>query len=128
RRLPRGPAGEPDRRALGARPGPGAPDHGGAMAALASPAIGRRRDLERRGRGGARRAMRAHAPVLHWQRARNCLTIRPNAGRGPVITYEYPLNERIRTLLRLEDLYERVRHFHARDDAHDHHACLAGMF
>jgi cell division protein ZapD len=45
-----------------------------------------------------------------------------------VITYEYPLNERIRTLLRLEDLYERVRFFLAKDDAHDHHACLTGMF
>jgi cell division protein ZapD len=45
-----------------------------------------------------------------------------------VITYEYPLNERIRTLLRLEDLYERVRFFHVKDDAHDHHACLTGIF
>jgi cell division protein ZapD len=45
-----------------------------------------------------------------------------------VITYEYPLNERIRTLLRLEDLYERVGHFLSRDDAHDHHACLTGIF
>jgi cell division protein ZapD len=45
-----------------------------------------------------------------------------------VITYEYPLNERIRTLLRLEDLYERVRFFLDRDTAHDHHACLTGMF
>ena len=45
-----------------------------------------------------------------------------------VITYEYPLNERIRTLLRLEDLYARVRHFLVRDDPHDHHACLTGMF
>ena len=26
-----------------------------------------------------------------------------------MITYEYPLNERIRTLLRLEDLYDRAR-------------------
>jgi cell division protein ZapD len=47
---------------------------------------------------------------------------------GPVITYEYPLNERIRTLLRLEDLYGRVRFFLAKDDPHDHHACLTGMF
>ena len=47
---------------------------------------------------------------------------------GPVITYEYPLNERIRTLLRLEDLYERVRFFLGKDDSHDHHACLTGMF
>ena len=45
-----------------------------------------------------------------------------------MITYEYPLNERVRTLLRLEDLYDRVRHFLARDDAHDHHACLTGIF
>jgi cell division protein ZapD len=45
-----------------------------------------------------------------------------------VITYEYPLNERVRTLLRLEDLYGRVTFFLAKDDAHDHHACLTGMF
>jgi cell division protein ZapD len=45
-----------------------------------------------------------------------------------VITYEYPLNERIRTLLRLEDLYERVRYFLAKDEQHDHHACLTGIF
>lgn len=45
-----------------------------------------------------------------------------------MITYEYPLNERVRTLLRLEDLYERVRFFLAKDDPHDHHACLSGMF
>jgi cell division protein ZapD len=45
-----------------------------------------------------------------------------------VITYEYPLNERVRTLLRLEDLYERVRHFLAGDDPYDHHACLTGIF
>jgi cell division protein ZapD len=45
-----------------------------------------------------------------------------------VITYEYPLNERIRTLLRLEDLYERVRFFLDRDSLHDHDACLKGMF
>jgi cell division protein ZapD len=45
-----------------------------------------------------------------------------------VITYEYPLNERIRTLLRLEDLYDRVRHFLDEGDAHCHHSCLTGMF
>jgi cell division protein ZapD len=45
-----------------------------------------------------------------------------------VITYEYPLNERIRTLLRLEDLYDRVRHFLGEGDFHCHHACLTGMF
>ena len=45
-----------------------------------------------------------------------------------VITYEYPLSERIRTLLRLEDLFDRVRHFLARDDALDHHAALVAIF
>ncbi len=45
-----------------------------------------------------------------------------------MITYEYPLNERVRTLLRLEDLYDRVLFFLDRDDAHEHHACLTGMF
>jgi cell division protein ZapD len=45
-----------------------------------------------------------------------------------VITYEYPLNERVRTLLRLEDLYDRVHHFLAGDSPHDHHSCLTGMF
>ena len=45
-----------------------------------------------------------------------------------MITYEYPLNERIRTLLRLEDLYDRVRYFLAVDDAHAHHACLTSLF
>ena len=45
-----------------------------------------------------------------------------------MIIYEYPLNERVRTLLRLEDLYERVGHFLAGEDPNDHHACLTGMF
>ena len=45
-----------------------------------------------------------------------------------MITYEYPLHERIRTLLRLEDLYGRVTFFLAKDSAHAHHACLTGMF
>ncbi|MGA8050470.1 MAG: cell division protein ZapD [Burkholderiales bacterium] len=45
-----------------------------------------------------------------------------------MITYEYPLNERIRTLLRLEDLFERSRHFVARTDPHDHHMALLTLF
>ena len=45
-----------------------------------------------------------------------------------MITYEYPLNERIRTLLRLEDLFERSRHFVARNDPHDHHVALLTLF
>jgi cell division protein ZapD len=45
-----------------------------------------------------------------------------------VITYEYPLNERFRTLLRLEDLFERSRHFIARMDPLDHHVALLTLF
>jgi len=45
-----------------------------------------------------------------------------------VITYEYPLNERIRTLLRLEDLFDRSRHFVARSDPQDHHMALLTLF
>src|SRR4029078_13483011 len=41
-----------------------------------------------------------------------------NPGRlTPVISYEYPLSERIRTLLRLEDLYERLDYFLGKHDA-----------
>jgi cell division protein ZapD len=57
--------------------------------------------------------------------------LRPQIAQNPeslVITYEYPLNERIRTLLRLEDLFERSRHFIARTDQHDHHMALLTLF
>ena len=50
------------------------------------------------------------------------------ADAPPVIVYEYPLNERVRTLLRLEDLFERVRFFLARNDPLDHHASLITLF
>lgn len=45
-----------------------------------------------------------------------------------MITFEYPLNERIRTLLRLEDLFERSRHFIQRSDSLDHHVALLTLF
>ena len=45
-----------------------------------------------------------------------------------MINFEYPLNERIRTLLRLEDLFERSRHFIARTDPLDHHVALVTLF
>ncbi len=45
-----------------------------------------------------------------------------------MITYEYPLNERIRTLLRLEDLFERARNFLTRTDPYDHHVALVTLF
>lgn len=45
-----------------------------------------------------------------------------------MIRYEHPLNERVRTLMRLEDLYSRVGHFAAQDAAPDHHAALLALF
>jgi len=45
-----------------------------------------------------------------------------------VITYEYPFNERIRTYLRLENLFRRLLELVARDEALDHHYALASLF
>jgi cell division protein ZapD len=52
----------------------------------------------------------------------------PPALRTAVVTYEYPLNERIRTLLRLEDLQRRARYFAARTDPLEHHVALITLF
>jgi cell division protein ZapD len=45
-----------------------------------------------------------------------------------VIRYEHPLNERIRTLMRLEDLFARVGYFATRGEGPDHHAALLALF
>lgn len=45
-----------------------------------------------------------------------------------MIVYEYPLNERIRTLMRLEDLFAKFEHFVSKDDALEHHAALLALF
>jgi cell division protein ZapD len=45
-----------------------------------------------------------------------------------VICYEHPLNERIRTLLRLEDLFDKVAFFSAKSDAVEHHCALVSLF
>lgn len=45
-----------------------------------------------------------------------------------VIAYDFPLNERIRTLLRMESLYERVHFFSDRDEGLEHHAALLALF
>jgi cell division protein ZapD len=45
-----------------------------------------------------------------------------------VITYEYPLGERIRTLLRLEDLFDKVLHFSLADGPYEHHTALLALF
>lgn len=45
-----------------------------------------------------------------------------------ITTYEFPLNERIRTLLRLEDLFAKFDFFVQQDHRLDHHAALLTLF
>lgn len=45
-----------------------------------------------------------------------------------VILYEYPINERIRTYLRLEHLFARLTELVAREPALDHHHALTTIF
>lgn len=45
-----------------------------------------------------------------------------------MITYEYPLNERIRTLLRLEDLFDKTAHFVGSEGVPEHHVALITLF
>jgi cell division protein ZapD len=46
----------------------------------------------------------------------------------PVILYEYPFNERIRTYLRLEQLFKRLALLVPRDHAFDHHHAIQTLF
>jgi cell division protein ZapD len=52
----------------------------------------------------------------------------PVTAVAPVIVYEYPLNERVRTLLRLESLFARVAFYLARVEPLEHHAALVTIF
>ncbi|MCX7673065.1 MAG: cell division protein ZapD [Thiobacillaceae bacterium] len=45
-----------------------------------------------------------------------------------MIVYEYPLHERIRTWLRLEDLFDKALFFIRAADARSHHAALLAIF
>ncbi len=45
-----------------------------------------------------------------------------------MVLYEYPFNESIRTMLRLEHLFERLGLLIGRDDPVDHHFALATLF
>ena len=42
--------------------------------------------------------------------------------------YEHPLNERIRTMLRLEDLFEKVEFFADKEDSAEHHSAIVTLF
>ena len=46
----------------------------------------------------------------------------------PLIVYEYPFNESIRTMLRLEHLFDRLGQLIERDAPVDHHHALATIF
>jgi cell division protein ZapD len=45
-----------------------------------------------------------------------------------LVLYEYPFNEGIRTMLRLEHLFDRMAGLIARDNPVDHHYAIASMF
>ncbi len=45
-----------------------------------------------------------------------------------MILYEYPLNEGVRSLLRLEDVLDRFEHFRNGENTHDHGQAVALMF
>ena len=45
-----------------------------------------------------------------------------------MISYEFPINEKVRTLLRLEDLFTRIAHFIEQGSSKDHHAALITLF
>ena len=45
-----------------------------------------------------------------------------------MIVYEHPLSERVRTLLRLEDLFGRFHCYESREVANDHHIALLLVF
>jgi cell division protein ZapD len=44
------------------------------------------------------------------------------------ILYEYPFSERIRSLLRLEDLFDKLSYFCAQEHAYCHHTALLTLF
>ena len=45
-----------------------------------------------------------------------------------MILFEHPFNERVRTYLRLEHLFDRFEHLIGRDQALDHHFCFTTLF
>jgi cell division protein ZapD len=53
---------------------------------------------------------------------------RPTTRFFPLIVYEYPFNESIRTMLRLEHLFDRLGQLIERDAPVDHHHALATIF
>ena len=44
------------------------------------------------------------------------------------VLYEYPFSERVRTLLRLEDLFDKLVYFCAQEHPYCHHTALLTLF
>jgi cell division protein ZapD len=51
-----------------------------------------------------------------------------DATSGGTILYEYPFNERVRTLLRLEDLFDKLQWFCGQEHPYCHHTALLTLF
>ena len=51
-----------------------------------------------------------------------------SASGKDLILYEYPFNERVRTLLRLEDLFDKLRFFCSQSHPYCHHTALLTLF
>jgi len=51
-----------------------------------------------------------------------------SAAGASTILYEYPFSERVRTLLRLEDLFDKLGFFVAQDHPYSHHTALLTLF
>ncbi len=52
----------------------------------------------------------------------------PSPANSTLIAYEYPLSERVRTLLRLEDLYRKAWFFTAKAEPVENHVALVLLF
>jgi hypothetical protein len=63
----------------------------------------------------------------HGSESRSCSPAHIQ-GNVTLIVYEYPFNERIRTLLRLEDLYEKFKFFVRQEHPMQHHVALSTIF
>lgn len=65
----------------------------------------------------------------HGEALPACETIRKiRRNRAPVVLYEHPFTEGMRTMLRLERLVDRLGSLIARDAAVDHHGALTTLF
>src|SRR5690606_7326293 len=72
-------------------------------------------------------------PGCHFGLPQSCFTICAaqtvfEKVRGRVILYEYPCNERVRALLRVEFLFDRLFFFAKGTDTHHHQVAVTALF